>query len=45
MLSVTDSEQEIKREEHDWEEHDAVVATAPNAIRARKNGLTHHYRS
>ena len=27
MLSVTDSEQEIKREEHDWEEHDAVVAT------------------
>ena len=42
MLSITDSEQEIKREEHDCEEHDVVVATAPDAIRARKNGLTHH---
>jgi hypothetical protein len=37
MLSITESEQEIKREEHDCEEHDAVVATAPDAIRAMKH--------
>jgi hypothetical protein len=37
MLSIIESEQEIKGEEHDCEEHDAVMATAPDAIRARKH--------
>ena len=35
MLSITESEQEIKREGHDCEEHDAVVATAPDVIQPR----------